>query len=197
MSKNIDLLNSKRIQRRGNKVTITIVLFIVVNLIIINNENAFALPPHCDRSGYPSCYSVGYDASKESPGKGCPHGHSANFCEGWNAGSSTVINNGIQNVKNDKTSSSLNSTSGQSVTFLFVILFLLVIGVIALKLRNRNKPKERKGFPQYVKEIVLRKQDLKCAHCKKLLNVIDWDHKNGNRSDNKVIVRHYALTVMQ
>jgi hypothetical protein len=62
---------------------------------------------------------------------------------------------------------------------------LLITGYIALKLRKRRKPKERRGFSQYVKENILRKQDHKCAHCKKLLNVVDWDHKNGDRSDNR------------
>lgn len=185
MRKNIDLLNMKRIPWRDNKVTTIIVLFILVNLILINNENAFALPPHCDRTGYPSCYSVGYDAGKESPGASCPHGHSVNFCEGWNAGSSTMINNGVQNVKEDNTLSTLIKTSDQSVTLLVVILFLLAVGFIALRLRKKGKPKERKGFSQNIKENVLRKQDHKCAHCKKLLNVVDWDHKNGNRSDNR------------
>ena len=25
----------------------------------------------------------------------------------------------------------------------------------------------------------------KCAHCKRILNVVDWDHKNGDRSNNQ------------
>jgi hypothetical protein len=37
-------------------------------------------PAHCDRSGWPSCYSVGYEAGKQGP---CPSGHSAAFCAGW------------------------------------------------------------------------------------------------------------------
>jgi 5-methylcytosine-specific restriction endonuclease McrA len=63
-------------------------------------------------------------------------------------------------------------------------MFLLMTAYIALRLRKKGKPKERRGFSQ-VKENVLRKQDHKCAHYKKLLNVVDWDHKNGNRSYNR------------
>ena len=82
---------------------------------------------------------------------------------------------------------SLSKTfSSKSITIAFLVLFLLIVaGAIAFKIHKRRKPKERKGFQQYVKENVLRKQDNKCAHCKKFLNVRDFDHKNGNRSDNR------------
>jgi hypothetical protein len=41
---------------------------------------------HCDRSGYPSCYSLGYADGRNHPGTSCPSGHSATFCSGWNSG---------------------------------------------------------------------------------------------------------------
>jgi hypothetical protein len=41
---------------------------------------------HCDQPGYPSCYSLGYQAGKTHIGTGCPGGHSAKYCVGWNAG---------------------------------------------------------------------------------------------------------------
>jgi hypothetical protein len=40
-------------------------------------------PAHCDRPGWPTCYSVGYDAGQGRSGQ-CPHGHSFEFCRGWN-----------------------------------------------------------------------------------------------------------------
>jgi hypothetical protein len=40
---------------------------------------------HCDQSGYPSCYSVGFQDGKGNPGIMCPSGHSVNFCAGWKA----------------------------------------------------------------------------------------------------------------
>ena len=41
---------------------------------------------HCDRSGYPSCYSLGHADEQNHPGTSCPSGHSATYCAGWNAG---------------------------------------------------------------------------------------------------------------
>jgi hypothetical protein len=39
---------------------------------------------HCDRTGYPSCYSIGFQDGKGNPGIRCPSDHSVNFCAGWN-----------------------------------------------------------------------------------------------------------------
>ncbi|PWU81357.1 MAG: hypothetical protein DLM72_07560 [Candidatus Nitrosopolaris wilkensis] len=39
---------------------------------------------HCDQTGYPSCYSIGFQDGKGNPGSRCPSGHSVNFCAGWN-----------------------------------------------------------------------------------------------------------------
>src|SRR5947208_15623652 len=39
---------------------------------------------HCDRSGYPSCYSLGHADEQNHPGTSCPSGHSATYCAGWN-----------------------------------------------------------------------------------------------------------------
>jgi 5-methylcytosine-specific restriction endonuclease McrA len=36
-----------------------------------------------------------------------------------------------------------------------------------------------------IKEHILDKQHHKCAKCNRLLNVVDYDHKDGNRSNNK------------
>ena len=68
-----------------------------------------------------------------------------------------------------------------------IIAILFVISCIALairKLKRRGKHKERQHFSDSVKESVLRKQDHKCAHCKRILNVVDWDHKDRDRSNN-------------
>jgi hypothetical protein len=48
-------------------------------------------PGHCDKTGYPSCYSIGFSAGQVHPGTSCPSsGHSHNYCAGWNAGSNSV-----------------------------------------------------------------------------------------------------------
>jgi hypothetical protein len=38
---------------------------------------------HCDQPGWPSCYSLGYNAGKSAPGTSGPHGHSRSFCNGY------------------------------------------------------------------------------------------------------------------
>lgn len=62
-----------------------------------------------------------------------------------------------------------------------LIAFAAVIGIVIKKLTRK---KERRGFPDVVRERVLKKQKHRCAHCKCLLNTYDWDHKNGKRYDN-------------
>jgi hypothetical protein len=38
---------------------------------------------HCDQPGWPSCYSVGYNAGRNAPGTSCPPGHSQAYCNGY------------------------------------------------------------------------------------------------------------------
>jgi hypothetical protein len=71
-----------------------------------------------------------------------------------------------------------------------IILFLIIIAIITLiirKIRGRQggKYRERYGFPDYIMEEVLCKQKLRCAHCNRILNVVDWHHIDGDRSNNK------------
>jgi hypothetical protein len=51
--------------------------------------------------------------------------------------------------------------------------------------RRRSK-KERQGFHGDVMESILHKQNHRCAKCNRILNVVDYHHKNGDRSDNRV-----------
>ncbi len=69
-----------------------------------------------------------------------------------------------------------------------VILFSIVVtGLVlnSLKKLKRSMNKARKGFSQGTRERILRKQNHRCAYCRKVLKVIDYHHKNGNRSDNR------------
>ena len=59
-----------------------------------------------------------------------------------------------------------------------------VIGIVIKKLSRNKKQEERREFPDIIKERILKKQNHRCANCKRLLNVVDWDHKNGKRYDN-------------
>lgn len=44
----------------------------------------------------------------------------------------------------------------------------------------------KKHFPDSIKKEVLKRQDYECNVCKRLLNVVDYDHIDGNRSNNDV-----------
>lgn len=68
--------------------------------------------------------------------------------------------------------------------FLIFIFFLLVIGSVLWKITHRTK--ERRYFPANVKRQILKDQKYKCAICKQNTEVWDYDHKNGNRSNNKL-----------
>jgi hypothetical protein len=60
----------------------------IAGIMAINTDGiAFADPQHCDRTGWPSCYGVGFDNGKANPGASCPSGHSKNYCRGWEDGS--------------------------------------------------------------------------------------------------------------
>ncbi|MEJ7642287.1 MAG: HNH endonuclease [Candidatus Nitrosocosmicus sp.] len=136
------------------------------------------------------------------PQKG-PSFHSEEFMEGYNDGygdcqDPTINdNNGLELPPPDSVSSPTPNTDDEvsifrsifetpSAVFGITILFLIVLAAIAIRVKKGNKKsKERKGFSQSVQQAVLRKQDHKCAHCKRLLNVVDYDHKNGDRSDNR------------
>ena len=48
---------------------------------------------HCDSTGYPSCYSLGYADGKNHPGSSCPAGHSQNYCNGYRAGTGSLAGN--------------------------------------------------------------------------------------------------------
>jgi hypothetical protein len=130
LTNTFDLFDLLRNKSKWKAMIIEISL--LVTLITINLQaSAFAFPPDCDRTGYPSCYNIGFGGGQASPRTHCPSGHSRAFCNGWNVGASANpdSNNRIQNVQQN---SSLSS-SNQSTTFIFVILFLLIIGIISFK----------------------------------------------------------------
>jgi hypothetical protein len=84
------MVRSKRDRIYNRKWKMTFIGIAIVASIMIVSSNggiAFADPQHCDRSGWPSCYSVGFDNGKANTGTSCPSGHSKNYCRGWEDGS--------------------------------------------------------------------------------------------------------------
>jgi len=75
--------------------------------------------------------------------------------------------------------------SGNAFGLVISILLIAAAAAIGMGIKRRSRKKkqeERHGFPDIVR--VLKKQNHRCAHCRHLLNVVDWDHKNGKRYDN-------------
>jgi peptidoglycan/LPS O-acetylase OafA/YrhL len=68
------------------------------------------------------------------------------------------------------------------------IAFVIWIFAIAVLFSSPSKKGKRKSFSILVKRETVRKQKAKCARCKtKLVDYgLDFDHKNGDRSNNKL-----------
>jgi hypothetical protein len=70
--------------------------------------------------------------------------------------------------------------------FVISVSVVIIIAAIAWKLKHRRgMHKERHHFADRLKEKVLEKQHHRCADCNRVLNVVDWHHRNGDRSDNR------------
>jgi hypothetical protein len=80
----------------------------------------------------------------------------------------------------------VNSKYSINYDSLFLVLFFVVIvGIIVIwKLTHRTK--ERRYFSVEARRQVLKNQNYKCAICKRNTGVWDYDHKNGDRSNNKL-----------
>lgn len=82
-------------------------------------------------------------------------------------------------------SNTQGNTSSIGITY--GLLFILIFFVIALahSVHKRNK-RERKYFSAEVKRVTLKKQRHKCAYCRWNTDIYDFDHKDGNRSNNRM-----------
>ena len=49
-----------------------------------------------------------------------------------------------------------------------------------------SSKKLRKGFPKSVRKKVLALQIYRCNHCNRVLDVVNFDHIDGNRSNNSI-----------
>ncbi|MEX0639545.1 MAG: HNH endonuclease signature motif containing protein [Nitrosopumilaceae archaeon] len=69
-----------------------------------------------------------------------------------------------------------------------VIGVIVVIIIIAALARSKGTILigERRGFSSSVKHQVLRQQDHRCNECNRVLDVVDYDHIDGNRSNNEI-----------
>jgi hypothetical protein len=179
--------------------------------IVFENQNLYALTSG-DR--YTSGFSHGeqqaaIDFQNNSPFNPVCVEHTGYYCAGYFKGYNVTWNNlatnGQTSNPNRPTSNSTsplppasNTTAANAHTiissstdswvgpFIISVSVVIIIAAIARKLKNRRgKYKERQHFSDSIKEKVLEKQHHRCADCNRLLNVVDWHHRNGDRSDNR------------
>jgi hypothetical protein len=79
-----------------------------------------------------------------------------------------------------------DSITINQIGFIIIILWSISGILVLIKKRIKLKYTKRKGFPEFLKEEILHKQKYKCAHCKTYLRVREFDHKDGDRSNNDI-----------
>jgi hypothetical protein len=67
------------------------------------------------------------------------------------------------------------------------LLFVILIGSLTWLLRAlKHGTKKRRSFGSQTKKLVMRNQKFKCLICRMNVGIWDYDHKDGNRGNNKV-----------
>jgi hypothetical protein len=181
--------------------------------IVLENQNLYALTSG-DRytSGFSHGeQQAAIDLQNNSPFNPVCVEHTSYYCSGYFKGYNVTWNrlatNGQISNPNSPTSNSTSplppasytnttvanphtnisqSTDSWVGSFIVSVSVVIIIAAIARKLKyRRGKYKERQHFSDSIKEKVLEKQRFRCADCNRMLNVVDWHHKNRDRSDNR------------
>lgn len=77
-----------------------------------------------------------------------------------------------------------SNEGNQSIVIFFSILILITIAVVIRKVIKR--PTKRRSFPLEIKSQVLRDQDRKCAICGRNKGLWDYNHIDGDRTNNDI-----------
>jgi hypothetical protein len=88
----------------------------------------------------------------------------------------------IQTFAQNQTVSEQPTQTERQLTI--VVIFFVLVVIAAWKLSKRRKLRERRYFTDSIKKLTLRDQNYKCAICKRGTGVWDYDHIDGNRSNN-------------
>ena len=69
-----------------------------------------------------------------------------------------------------------------------IIIVIIIIGVIVAASRKKTPYKDlpRKGFSDSTKEEILRIQNHRCADCNRVLDVVDFDHIDADKTNNDI-----------
>jgi hypothetical protein len=117
--------------------------------------------------------------------------HSHLYCRGWIDGYTAKWQKLVPTGPGHSTIASPDDTSSQTTYSWFAPIVLILIAAFIIvwtkyKLKHRvRKNRKRHCFPESIKERTLNKQHHKCLKCNKLLNVVDFDHKDNDRSNNR------------
>ena len=66
------------------------------------------------------------------------------------------------------------------------LLFLILIGLLTWLLQTlKHRTRKRKSFSIQTRKLVLKNQKFKCSICRMNVGIWDYDHKDGNRGNNK------------
>jgi hypothetical protein len=69
----------------------------------------------------------------------------------------------------------------------FFLLFLILFGLLTWLLRIlKYRTKKRRSFSIQTKNLILKNQKFRCSICRMNVGIWDYDHKDGNRRNNKV-----------
>jgi hypothetical protein len=119
------------VKRIDDLVIILAISTMAIIMVISTYNTTFAIPPHCDKKGWPSCYSIGYQAALDDSKAGnadvkCSKHHSANFCNGYSDGwQSAHNNNQAQPNNNNPTNSNQSPTprQGNNQSIICIIIY--------------------------------------------------------------------------
>jgi uncharacterized membrane protein YgcG len=183
------------------------VLVILAAILIQCGQCAYAI------SGYESGYKHRCDDAKLSdqsekyinqPENG-PSFHSDAFVQGYESGFNSCSAHQSNNIPSSDSPSPTtesptmtNHDHEASFGVAIIIAILVVISCITLAIRKlirRGKRRDRQHFSDSVKESMLKKQNHKYVHCKRILNVVIRT-ETGQIIVNQ-IVRHCVIIVMQ
>ena len=103
----------------------------------------------------------------------------ANFIFLFSSNNANGISSNIENVQDIE---EYNLEELVAIFLLFLILFGLLTGLFRT-LKRRTK--KRKSFSIQTRNLVLKSQKFKCSICRMNVGIWDYDHKDGNRCNNK------------
>jgi hypothetical protein len=117
---------------REDRVLLVPVILAVASMALatLTTIQARADPAHCDQTGWPSCYNVGYSDGQQNPGTGCPSGHSSEFCRGWD----NAAGSGSSSSSSSTSTSAGNNCTSEGCTGDFTCV-------------NPNQPADSTGCP--------------------------------------------------